>query len=140
MACRGQSDGYRDGSPINFATSCREPALVHGTGDDNCHYQGVEALINELVRHNKPFSLMAYPNRTTALAKARTPRGTCTDPDALPDQPQRPGPLPAEAWSAGSLMFLPSRTVRAGAGSRTGDCWPTTARSVWTAPVHRRFS
>ncbi len=29
--------------------------VIHGTGDDNCHYQGVELLINELVANNKPF-------------------------------------------------------------------------------------
>jgi dipeptidyl-peptidase-4 len=40
---------------------------MHGTGDDNVHYQGVEALINELVRHNKPFSLMVYPNRSHGI-------------------------------------------------------------------------
>ena len=37
--------------------------VIHGTGDDNCHYQGAERLINELVRLNKPFQMLAYPNR-----------------------------------------------------------------------------
>jgi dipeptidyl-peptidase 4 len=41
--------------------------LIHGTGDDNCHYQGTEALINELIRHNKPFQMMAYPNRSHGI-------------------------------------------------------------------------
>ncbi len=41
--------------------------IVHGTGDDNCHYQVTEALINELIRHNKPFTMMAYPNRTHSI-------------------------------------------------------------------------
>jgi hypothetical protein len=36
---------------------------IAGTGDDNCHYQGVECLINELVRQNKQFRMFAYPNR-----------------------------------------------------------------------------
>jgi len=61
-------EGFRDGSPINFAKQLKGNLLIiHGTGDDNCHYQGAEALINELIRHNKPFSMMAYPNRTHAL-------------------------------------------------------------------------
>ncbi|MBE7501112.1 MAG: S9 family peptidase [Verrucomicrobiales bacterium] len=61
-------DGYREGSPLNFAHQLRgHLLLMHGTGDDNCHYQGVEALINELVRHNKPFSLMVYPNRSHGI-------------------------------------------------------------------------
>ncbi len=59
---------YVEGSPINFAHQLEgNLLLVHGTGDDNCHYQTTELLINELVRHNKPFTMMAYPNRTHAI-------------------------------------------------------------------------
>jgi dipeptidyl-peptidase-4 len=36
--------------------------VVHGTGDDNVHYQNTEALINALVEANKPFTMMAYPD------------------------------------------------------------------------------
>jgi dipeptidyl-peptidase-4 len=43
--------------------------LVHGTGDDNVHYQGSELLINELVKHNKQFDLMAYPNRRHGIVE-----------------------------------------------------------------------
>lgn len=64
------AEGYRNGSPINFAHQLKgNLLLVHGTGDDNCHYQGVEALINELIKHNKPFSMMAYPNRTHSISE-----------------------------------------------------------------------
>ena len=60
--------GYRDGSPVTFANQLKgQLLLVYGTGDDNCHYQNCETLINELVKHNKPFSLMSYPNRTHAI-------------------------------------------------------------------------
>ena len=63
-------DGFAQGSPINFATSLKGNLLViHGTGDDNCHYQGTEALINELIRHNKPFTMMAYPNRSHSISE-----------------------------------------------------------------------
>jgi dipeptidyl-peptidase-4 len=64
-----QSPGaYRDGSPITFAHQLEGDLLVvHGTGDDNVHYQGTEALINELVKHGKPFTMMAYPNRTHGI-------------------------------------------------------------------------
>ena len=41
---------------------------MSGTGDDNCHYQGVECLINELIRLNKQFRMFAYPNRLFSLA------------------------------------------------------------------------
>jgi len=55
---------YRQGSPITFARHLEgNLLLVHGTGDDNCHYQGPERLINELIKHNKRFTMMAYPNR-----------------------------------------------------------------------------
>ena len=61
-------EGYRQGSPINFASQLEgRLLLIHGTGDDNVHYQGSERLINELVKHNKQFDLMAYPNRSHSL-------------------------------------------------------------------------
>jgi dipeptidyl-peptidase 4 len=61
-------EGYRQGSPINFARQLKgNLLLVHGTGDDNCHYQTTEMLINELILHNKPFRMFAYPNRTHSI-------------------------------------------------------------------------
>ena len=65
-------DGFRDGSPITHARRLQgNLLLVHGTGDDNCHYQATEALINELVRHNKPFTMMAYPNRSHSIREGK---------------------------------------------------------------------
>jgi dipeptidyl-peptidase-4 len=67
--------GYRDGSPISFAQRLQgRLLLVYGTGDDNCHYQNCEALVNELVKHNKPFSLMVYPNRTHSIREGDNTR------------------------------------------------------------------
>jgi dipeptidyl-peptidase-4 len=40
---------------------------VHGTGDDNVHYQNTEALVNKLVSANKPFTMMSYPNRSHGI-------------------------------------------------------------------------
>jgi dipeptidyl-peptidase-4 len=60
--------GFKDGSPLTFAHQLKgNLLLVYGTGDDNCHYQNCEVLINELIKQNKQFSLMAYPNRTHAI-------------------------------------------------------------------------
>jgi len=60
--------GYKNGSPITYAHQLKGNLLIiHGTGDDNCHYQSCEALINELIKHNKHFSMMSYPNRTHAI-------------------------------------------------------------------------
>jgi dipeptidyl-peptidase 4 len=61
-------EGYRLGSPITFADKLQgELLLIHGTGDDNCHYQTTELLINELIKHNKSFAMFAYPNRSHAI-------------------------------------------------------------------------
>lgn len=61
-------DGYRAGSSINFAEGLRgRLLLVHGTGDDNVHFQGSELLINRLIELGKPFDFMEYPSRTHAI-------------------------------------------------------------------------
>jgi dipeptidyl-peptidase-4 len=61
---------YRDASAIYFARGLRGNLLVvHGTGDDNVHYQGTEQLVNALVAANKPFTMMAYPNRTHSISE-----------------------------------------------------------------------
>ena len=66
------ADGYRRGSPITFAANLRgDLLLVHGSGDDNVHYQNSEALINALVAANKPFTMMEYPNRTHCICEGR---------------------------------------------------------------------
>lgn len=65
-------EGFREGSAINFAKDLQgNLLLVHGTGDDNCHYQTTEMLIDELVANNKQFSLMVYPNRTHAIRERK---------------------------------------------------------------------
>jgi dipeptidyl-peptidase 4 len=66
------AEGYRRGSPITFAQNLRgDLLLVHGSGDDNVHYQNSEALINALVAANKPFTMMEYPNRTHCICEGR---------------------------------------------------------------------
>jgi dipeptidyl-peptidase-4 len=68
----GNPDGYRSGSAINFAGGLRGKLLViHGSGDDNVHYQGTERLINKLVELNKSFDFMEYPNRTHAISEGK---------------------------------------------------------------------
>jgi dipeptidyl-peptidase-4 len=64
------ADGYRRGSAINFAEGLAgDLLLIHGSGDDNVHYQGTERLANTLVALGKPFDLMVYPNRSHAIAE-----------------------------------------------------------------------
>ena len=65
-------DGYRRGSPINFAENLKgHLLLVHGSGDDNVHYQGTERLVNRLVELRKPFDLMVYPNRSHSISEGQ---------------------------------------------------------------------
>jgi dipeptidyl-peptidase-4 len=65
-------DAYRLGSPVTFASQLKGDLLVvHGSGDDNVHYQNTEALVNALVKANKPFQMMAYPNRTHCICEGQ---------------------------------------------------------------------
>ena len=62
------ADGYLRGSPIHHVDGLSgDLLLIHGTGDDNVHYQGSEALINAMIERNKHFTMMAYPNRTHGI-------------------------------------------------------------------------
>lgn len=63
-------EDFIKGSPISYAKNLRGNLLViHGTGDDNVHYQGTEMLINELVKWGKTFQMMSYPNRTHGISE-----------------------------------------------------------------------
>ena len=65
-------EDYKQSSPITFAGNLKGNLLiVHGTGDDNVHYQNAEMLINELIRKNKQFTMMAYPNRSHGIYEGR---------------------------------------------------------------------
>jgi dipeptidyl-peptidase-4 len=63
-------DDFVDGSPITHAKNMTGNLLyIHGTGDDNVHYQNAEMLIDELVKYNKLFQIMPYPNRTHGISE-----------------------------------------------------------------------
>ena len=63
---------YIEGSPITYAKDLKGNLLVvHGTGDDNVHFQGTERLINELIKQNKMFTIMIYPNRTHGIYEGK---------------------------------------------------------------------
>ncbi len=56
------------GSPITHAKNLEgNLLLVHGTADDNVHYQSAELLVNELIKHNKQFQMFSYPNRSHGI-------------------------------------------------------------------------
>lgn len=61
-------EDFIEGSPLTYAKNLEDHLLlVHGTGDDNVHYQNSEVLINELIKHNKQFQVMPYPNRSHGI-------------------------------------------------------------------------
>jgi len=63
---------FKEGSPITYAHQLKgNLLLVHGTGDDNVHYQNCEALINKLIEHNKHFTMMAYPTRSHGIYEGK---------------------------------------------------------------------
>ena len=61
-------EGYRKGSPISYAEGLKgNLLLIHGTGDDNVHYQNCEMLVNQLVKYGKLFSQLSYPMRSHGI-------------------------------------------------------------------------
>lgn len=63
-------EGYKKGSPINFVKGLEgNLLLIHGTGDDNVHYQNCEKLVNELVKEGKVFYQLSYPMRTHSISE-----------------------------------------------------------------------
>ena len=65
--------GYDKGSPLTYAKNLRGRLLiVHGTGDDNVHFQNTEMMVNALVAANRQFSLMTYPNRNHSISGGTT--------------------------------------------------------------------
>ena len=67
---KDNAENYRLGSPITHASHLQgNLLLIHGTGDDNGHYQGTELLMNELIKHNKHFMAVPYPNRSHAISE-----------------------------------------------------------------------
>lgn len=65
-------EGFTNGSPITFAENLKGNLLIiHGTADDNVHYQSFELLVNKLIAHNKHFTMMAYPNRSHGIREGK---------------------------------------------------------------------
>lgn len=68
-------EDFVKGSPVNYAKNLEGNLLIiHGTADDNVHYQSAELLINELILHKKKFQMMAYPNRSHGIYEGENTR------------------------------------------------------------------
>ena len=65
---KDNTSGYEDNSPVNFTKKIKGKfLLVHGSGDDNVHYQNSMELANALVKNNVPFEFMTYPNKNHGI-------------------------------------------------------------------------
>lgn len=68
-------EDFVEGSPITYAGDLEGNLLIiHGTADDNVHYQSAEMLINELIKQNKQFDMMSYPNRSHGIYEGQNTR------------------------------------------------------------------
>ncbi len=57
-------NGYDDNSPIKHIKNLKGNYLIiHGTADDNVHYQNAMEIINALIKENKKFDQFTYPNK-----------------------------------------------------------------------------
>ena len=72
---QGGEDAYYKGSAINYIHQMEGDLLIiHGTGDDNVHYQNQDQLIDKLIEHNKQFQMMSYPMRAHGIRAGKNTR------------------------------------------------------------------
>lgn len=66
---RENPEGYEKGAPLNLVPGLRgDLLLIHGTGDDNVHFQNSVQLVSALQQARKQFDFMAYPNKTHSIS------------------------------------------------------------------------
>jgi dipeptidyl-peptidase-4 len=66
-------EGYRQGAPVaQVAGLTGRLFLIHGTADDNVHFQNAIQLMDALQKAGKPFDLMVYPNRNHSISGGNT--------------------------------------------------------------------
>ena len=67
------AEGYTAGSPLSYADSLEgNLLLIHGSGDDNVHYQNTLQLVQRLQQAGKQFDMRVYPNKTHSIAGGNT--------------------------------------------------------------------
>jgi dipeptidyl-peptidase-4 len=67
------ADGYDKNSPINHVSDLKgNYLLIHGSADDNVHFQNTMDLISALVEADKQFELMVYPNKNHGIYGGNT--------------------------------------------------------------------
>ncbi len=67
------ADGYDKNCPLNFVDKLEGNfLLIHGTADDNVHYQNSMRLADELIKNNKQFLQFAYPDKNHSIYGGNT--------------------------------------------------------------------
>lgn len=67
------ANGYDDNSPINYVNKLKgKYLLIHGSGDDNVHYQNSMEMVTALVNANKQFDLFIYPDKNHGISGGNT--------------------------------------------------------------------
>lgn len=65
--------GYDDNSPTNFAHLLKGKLyIIHGTADDNVHFQNAIEFSEALIQHKKQFDFMAYPDKNHGIYGGNT--------------------------------------------------------------------
>jgi len=67
------SEGYSNYAPVNLAGKIKgDYLIIHGTGDDNVHFQHATDMVDALVKQNIQFETMFYPNRNHGISGGST--------------------------------------------------------------------
>ncbi len=68
---KDNAKGYDDNSPLNFAEQLKgNYLLIHGTGDDNVHFQNSAEMVEKLENAGKQFEFRIYPNKNHSIYDA----------------------------------------------------------------------
>ena len=66
-------EGYKNSAPLNHAEKLKgKYILIHGTSDDNVHFQNAVTMVSALQKANKQFETMFYPNKNHGISGGNT--------------------------------------------------------------------
>jgi dipeptidyl-peptidase-4 len=67
------SRGYDENSPLNFTDKIKGKFLIiHGTGDDNVHFQNSVMMVDKMIQNNIEFESGYYPNKNHSISGGNT--------------------------------------------------------------------
>ncbi len=67
------ASGYDDNSPVNMVSKLKgNYLLIHGTADDNVHFQNSVMMIDEMIKQAKVYDSEIYPNKNHGISGGKT--------------------------------------------------------------------